>query len=182
MNLRLLCALSLLVTAAIPAYSGDKTKSVKLTVSQALSLHCALAATKGQDRQPICLNLETYDDVVKEGDRERVIPRRYQYKPGVIGAMAKNILALQYVTESFNKERTLLQEKIITFVVAPDQAKQPEEFREYQRQITDYTKQANALADEPHEFNLFTFSDAELDTAKNPFPASVLAIINPIRE
>lgn len=185
MFLRLIVALLLLVPQA---YAAEKTKIVSLTIFQALSLHCVLNATKVQG-QPICANLESYEDIIKEGDREKVVPRRYQYKSGVLGAMAKNILALQFVTEAFQKERALLQEKIITFVVAPKQDTHPEEYEKWARQNADYTKQANVLGEAVKKFNFLTFSDVELGIAesvpvkdRNLFPASILVIINPIRE
>lgn len=180
MRLGFIAAIILISTSVCSA--ADKTKTVSLTIVQALNLHCALAATKGQDRQPTCGNLETYETIIKEGDREKVVQKRYEYKPGVISAMAKNILVLQPTVESFQKQRQFLQEKIVTIAVQPDAMKQPDEFREWFKQMADYQKQANALGDETREFNLYTLSDAELDTNKNPIPASVLAVINPIRE
>lgn len=188
MRLGLLCFAAVMM-AALPACASDKTKVVKLTVIQALNLKCAINADKDQSRQPMCPNLESADYIIKEGDRERVVPKRYTYKPGVISAMAKNILALQYVTDAFNKERALLQEKIITILVAPDQKEQKAEFDRWVQQQAEYTKAANALGEAPHDFNLFTFSDVELGIAesvpekdRNQFPASLLAAINPIRE
>lgn len=181
--MRLFLFLSAIIIST-SACAADKTKTVSLTIVQALNLHCALAATKTAERppQPACANLETYDTIIKEGDREKVVAKRYEYKPGVISVMAKNILVLQPTVESFQKQRQVLQDKIVTITMQPNAEKQPDEFREWFKQMADYQKQANALGDETREFNLYTLSDAELDTNKNPIPASVLAVINPIRE
>lgn len=170
--MRLRYLLPALLTFATSCAAAEKTRTVTLTTEQAVALHCVLAPGKGQDRQPTCLNIEAYEDVIKDGANERMVQRRYVYKPGVSSGMAKNILALRYVTERFDRERALLQEKIFSGG-QPDE-KKPAEIIEYQKQVRE-------LLDTKNDFNLFTISDAELDQ-KAPYPAAVLAILDPIRE
>lgn len=176
---------AVLMLLSAPAGAAEKTKAVSLTVEQAVNMHCVLNANKDNNRQPTCNNIETYDDVIKEGDRERVVTRRYQFKPGVLSAMAKNILALRYVTEKFERERALLQEKVlVTQPLGPSASTDDAtvNLRAREKEFAEYTKQAREMLSAKIDFNLYAFSDAELDLAKNAIPASVLAILDPIRE
>lgn len=180
--------LPLLAMMIAPTAAADKTKAVTLTVERAIDLHCALSPVRGPDRQPVCLNVETYDDIIKEGDREKVVARRYQFKPGVVSAMTKNILALRYVVEKFQREQTFLQEKLFAGLPSPGEAA-PQVERDAASAargaaLTEFNKQRSLLLGASVDFNLYTLTDADLGLpdGKNPMPGSLLATLDPIRE
>lgn len=162
----LLFGLAMLVGPASRA--AEKMATVSLNMDKTIQLHCVLTPSRGADHKATCLNAESYERIIKEGDRERVALEFYRYPTGVRMAMVKNALALRAVIEPFEKERNALLKELSrgTGQVLPDTP----EFNEFQKQM-------GPALEKSHEFNLYIFTEAELDLSKNLLPTSVLAVL-----
>lgn len=85
--MKLAIAVAALTMAVLPAHAGEK-----LTISQCLEINAGLAA------------LDHYDAVIRDGDKDRVVPK--QYKLGAVRiTIALNMAALRSVVEATEKAR-----------------------------------------------------------------------------
>lgn len=155
----LIVAFLLLVT---PACAAEKAREVKLTTEQVGVLLDVLKS-----------KMESYEKIVKEGDRERVVKVFYQYEIGVRMAIAKNIPPLEYAWKSADKARVdaMMALSDGTGIIPPD-GPVAAKFQMAWRDILN----------REHTLNLITITEADLKLKDNALPASVLAALLPILE
>lgn len=143
--------------AATPIAHAEK---MTFTIEQMLTLSSGLNGLNG------------YEQVVKEGERERSVRRVFDFAPGTIMAIVKDALAIEGALKPFNTTR----QQIISAINETDAAK-PED----QRNQELYDKLKPILA-EHHEVDLTKLKASELKLDKNPIPISAMVALAPIVE
>ena len=131
---------------------------MKLTIESAISIHAGLKL------------LDSYERVIKDGERERVVSEFYKFGGGLRLLIAKNLNHLDVVVSTFQKARDGL---VYEFSV-DGKAEVPSE------KMAAFGKAVRDLMDTEEEIELSKIKGDELKLDENPVPASTLSLLLPI--
>lgn len=142
---------------AVAFLSPAHARKVDLTTEQSIVILDALMN-----------KMDTYDKVVTEGGRDRVVKTFYQLEGNTRMAIARNIAALQIISKAAEKARgdlvaAMSQDGKISDEVTP---KLNSEWRK--------------ILDTENPVDLIIISEGELKLKENPYPPSLLATLLPI--